>query len=217
MRIVVVILSAALLIGCGASRSVDSTALESSSGAMSKTIDFDKTDTDTLVTAIEMLTNQVREQQGVAPLETHRALRKAAQLYAKKMVKEGFLAHEDPNTPRLRSPQQRVVAAGGQNAITAENIADVPAFRVESGEPFYVIDAKHFVISRQPDGPPIEAHTYASFGAVVVEGWMNSAGHRRNLLAPDALEQGIGAQMYLQNGLPAFVVVQVFQLREALR
>lgn len=214
MRWIIVV--ALMLAGCSSHR-VDGSALEQSSASLGRTIDFDNPDYGALATAIEQLTNEVRKQNGLQPLSTHATLRKASARYAQKMVNEGFLAHEDPNTPRLRNPEQRVAAAGGKNAITAENIADVPAFRVESGEPFYVLDADNYVISRTPDGEPIEAHTYASFGAVVVEGWMNSPGHRRNLLADDALEQGIGARMYLQNSIPAFVVVQKFQLREALR
>lgn len=213
-------LATVLLVGlaaCGGQRRVDATALEASSAQFAATIDFDAPDYATLATAMERLTNAERKKQGIAALATNRILRRSSERYAQRMVAEGFLAHEDPTSTDLHTPPQRVAAAGGANPATSENIADVPAFRVESGEPFYVLDAEHYVIAREPDGPPIEAHTYATFAATVVEGWMNSPGHRRNLLNPDALEQGIGAQMYLQNGIPAFVVVQNFQLFEPLK
>lgn len=201
---------------CGR-RVVDSAALEASSPTFARPIDFAAPDYDALAAAIEHLANEERRRADVAPLDSHRLLRKVSRRYAQRMVDKGFLAHEDPTDAELRTPTQRVAAQGAQNASISENIADVPGFPVASGEPFYVRDRANFVITRTPDGPPIEPHTYASFAATVVEGWMNSPGHRRNLLSPDAREQGIGAQMYLQNGIPAFVVVQKFQLFEPLR
>ena len=217
MRYLFIVTIVLALAGCSGGHKVDGSKLEASSAALARTIDFDKPDFDALATAMELMTNEVRVQNGLRPLDTHPVLRRASARYAQKMVKEEFLAHEDPNSPKLRTPEQRVAAAGGKNAAAAENIADVPAFRVESGEPFYVIDAENYVIAREPGGPPIEPHTYASYAATVVEGWMNSPGHRRNLLADDALEQGIGAQMYIQNTVPAFIVVQKFQLRAPLQ
>lgn len=206
----------ALVFVAGCTRhSVDARAVEQSSAQLAASIDFEQPDLDAIATAVEQLTNQVRRDAGLPPLATHRLLRRASSAYAAKMVRDGFLAHVDPHDGS--EPGDRIAAAGGRNVHAAENLADVPSFDVGSGTPFYVRDAERYIISETVDGPPIPRHTYASFGAAVVEGWMNSPGHRRNLLSSDALEQGVGAAIYLQNGIPSFIVVQKFQHFEPLR
>ena len=192
-------------------RTVDSAAL--SSGA-SQPIDLANPDTALLSAVIEQLSDVARSEAGRANLEPSAALRKAADKYARKMVRENFLAHHDPNTSSLKTPSQRAAAAGVKNPHIAENLADVPGFQVESGEPFYVLDPGPPIISREPDGEPIPAHTYGSFAQTVVQGWLNSPGHRKNLLDDEALQIGVGAARAERNGIPTFVVVQKFQLYE---
>ncbi len=212
--VVLVMLLAVSSFGCG-STTVRPTNVKDPQ--LQRTIDFERVDYDALESAIIVMTNQVRAERDLAPLPRHRVLAAASRRYAEKMVAEEFLAHLDPNTPALRTPEDRIRAAGGANAKAAENIADVPAMQLLPGEPFYVVDPEPPVLSREPDGPPIPAHTYIGYAATVVEGWMNSPGHRRNLLDPEAVEIGVGAAMYRQSGVPAFVVVQKFQLYEPLQ
>lgn len=208
---------AVLLTACSARRhTVDAAILGTQQGNLDRPIDFDRVDYSALADAIVKTTNAVRAKHNLPALEHNRTLDKAGASHARRMVDKQFLAHEDPFDERRRTPADRVRRAGGDNPTPAENIADVPAFRIDSGQPFYLLDPDEPVIALEPDGPPVERHTYASYAASVVEGWMNSPGHRKNLLHPDALEIGVGAAMYRQNEVPTFIVVQVFQLFESL-
>lgn len=208
MRALFVVALASLLFGCSTNVSPDL----ASDPKFDAAIDFQRVDYDRLSNAIIAVSNAVREQNGRSALPAHRTLNKASRSYAQHMVKEGFLAHQDPTRPKMRSPEDRVRAAGGSNAKTAENIADVPALQLENGQNFYLVDENGPVITLEPGGPPVPAHTYASYAATVVEGWMNSPGHRRNLLSDEAVEIGVGAQLYRQQAnIPSFVVVQKFQ------
>ena len=203
---------------CSAGRhTVDAAILGAGQSSLDRPIDFQRVDHDALSDAIVKTTNAVRAKHGLPELEHNRTLDEAGASHARRMVDKQFLSHDDPFDERRRTPADRVRRAGGSNPTPAENIADVPAFRIESGQPFYVLDADEPVIALEPEGPPVERHTYASYAASVVEGWMNSPGHRKNLLHPDALEIGVGAAMYRQNEVPTFIVVQVFQLFEPLK
>lgn len=215
LAVLLLILSSA----CSTGTSVQANMLaDTAAGSeLDEPIDFEHVDYDRLEEALFRMTNEVRRQHDRSPLQHSRLLARAARKYARRMVDRGFLAHEDPTDERLRTPQDRVRAAGAANPKTAENIADVPGFRVESGKPYYVLDPDAPVIALEPNGPPIERHTYASYAAAVVDGWMHSPGHRRNLLDPNAVQLGLGAAMYHQNAVPSFVVVQKFQLYETLR
>lgn len=217
-RATCIVLSLLFFTSCSAvGASVDSSMLTDAPAKLDQPIDFRKVDYAALEDAIVRMTNAVRKKKGVGELPRHPVLAKAARKYANRMVDKGFLAHEDPTSKSLRTPADRIEAAGGKNATPAENLADVPAFRIASGQPFYLIDPDEPVISLEPDGPPVERHTYASYAAAVVDGWMNSPGHRRNLLDENAVEIGVGAAMYRQNRVPSFIVVQKFQLYEKLR
>jgi uncharacterized protein YkwD len=212
------LLAAAALTGC-ANTTVQPNMIANTAGAaeLNEPIDFENVDFDRMEEAIVRFSNEVRKEHDRGELQRSRLLARAARKYARRMVEKGFLAHEDPTSERLRTPADRIRAAGGANPKPAENIADVPGFKVKSGQPYYVLDPDEPVIALEPDGPPIERHTYASYAAAVVDGWMHSPGHRRNLLNPDALQIGVGAAMYHQNEVPSFVVVQKFQLFETLR
>jgi uncharacterized protein YkwD len=208
-----------LLTACSSRATVQTNMIAGTPGAakLDQSIDFENVDYDRLEDAIIRFTNEVRKQHDRGVLQRSRLLGRASRKYARRMVDKQFLAHIDPTSERLKTPEDRVRAAGARNPRPAENIADVPGFKVESGQPYYVLDPNEPVISLEPNGPPIERHTYASYGAAVVDGWMHSPGHRKNLLSPDALQVGVGAAMYHQNAVPSFIVVQKFQLFEPLR
>ena len=102
-------------------------------------------------------TNRARAEEGsrLSPLRENRELAAAAQLYAERMLAEGFYAHIAPDGS---NPGTRAEAAGyGPIRFMAENIA-------------------------QGLFEPME----------VVERWMGSPGHRKNILHPRAEEIGIG-------------------------
>lgn len=181
-----------------------------------QTLDFEAIDQARLNAAIFHATNEARVKHGRAPVKYSEVLERASQRFAERSAQKRFLAHHDPTSESLKTPKARVQAAGGKNAMPAENLATTPGLKIRSGERLYVIDAEQFHFARDPEDPPIESHSYASFARNVVEQWLRSPGHRENLLSKDALELGCGAAFYTYEGPPNFVAVQKFQLYEPL-
>jgi uncharacterized protein YkwD len=208
-------LSTALIAGagCATTNAPDAATIAADAPDLDRTIDIGSLDHAALDRAILIATNRVRADAGLSPLAAHPVLASASVGYARRMSAEGFLGHHDPQGG---TPKDRVTAAGMSNALPAENIAEMPALQVRGQEEFYVIDPDGPVLSRTPDGPPIPVHTYASFAAAAVQGWMESSGHRANLLSEDAVEHGCGAAIRDHAGVPYLVVVQKFQLYEPL-
>lgn len=186
-------------------------------GAFHETLDFRSIDNPKLNAAIFHATNEARKANGVAPVQHSDVLQTAAQSYAERSADKRFLAHQDPTSESLKSPRQRVAAAGGENPMIAENLATTPGLKIKSGEKLYIKDQSNFEFTRQPGGEVIGRHTYASFARNVVEQWMNSPGHRKNLLSKDAVELGCGTAIYIYEGPANFVAVQNFQLFEPLK
>jgi uncharacterized protein YkwD len=164
-------------------------------------------------------TNAVRVRRGLAPLAPHPRLEKAAKRYAERMVKHNFMAHVDPYADEhLRTPEQRLRAAGVVNAMPAENLASYFGIQYQEGEQVYRLPGGKGQFSRTRDGQPIPNHTYRSFAEGVVDAWMSSPEHRANILAERALQLGCGAAFFWDaSGFPKFKLVQLYQLYERVR
>ena len=180
-----------------------------------ETIDPTRLDKNRLNAACYHETNARRVSQGLKALPYHEALESAAQIYAEVMVRDNFFAHHHPTNASLRAPEDRGRAAGILNPKLAENIAITIGLRYRSGETVYPRGQGRF--SRTPDGPIIPMHTYASFAREVLDQWMASPGHRKNILAREAVALGCGASFFWQDGFPAFKAVQNFQFFEPVR
>lgn len=108
------------------------------------------------------LVNQSRAKAGLPALSEGRVLDEAAQGHAEDMLARDYYAHR---TPEGRGPRDRYLAAGGSEArMTAENIARC------SG-------------CGSPDITRVEE---------LHEGWMNSPGHRENILSEGLSHFGFG-------------------------
>lgn len=151
-------------------------------------IDFAKVDAEMLSVVVLRETNKQRVANKLAKLTHLPKLDDAAKLHAVAMNQGKFFAHENPNDPTLREPIDRVKRVGLDPKLVAENIATQFGIQYESGKSAYVLD--NGMVSDQPNGRPIPPHTYASFGKVLVEQWMNSPPHRHAILLPEAKYMG---------------------------
>ena len=158
-------------------------------------------------------TNEQRAKHGKKALERNALLEASAQLHADRMTNKGFFSHEDPHSKALRTPDDRGRKVGVPNPKFAENIAFVTTIDYESGRPVYGRGGPG-KYSYTPDGPLVPTHTYASLARDTLEGWMNSPGHRRNILDGNALELGCGFAFIWKNSFPSANAVQNFQLYE---
>jgi uncharacterized protein YkwD len=110
------------------------------------------------------LANSDRVQNGKSPLQPDSLLSQAAQRHAEDMLRRGYFSH---HTPEGQSPTDRFAAVGGKGGA-AENIAML--YGLPSG------DSK------------LDRNRLSYFELQ----WMNSPGHRENLLHPDAVHFGYG-------------------------
>lgn len=106
-------------------------------------------------------TNAERLAHGLAPLQVSARLTQAARIQANQMARAGTMAHALPSAP-FPALVDRARAVSYTFAWLAENIAY--GYRSPSGAP----DA-----------------------AQVMDGWMNSSGHRNNILSNQVSEVGV--------------------------
>ena len=130
---------------------------------------------------IHQYINEERTERGLEPLQSDPELREVARYYSGRMAREGFFAHTAPDGDTLADRYDRFgydcrvtiddrrVATGGENL--AYTFYDAPV-RTDSGMEVY--DSERELASG------------------IVNGWMNSTGHRENLLRPYWEREGIG-------------------------
>ena len=145
-------------------------------------------DASLLGTGVLIETNRARCAQGLSPLETNRDLQKAAQWHSADMAKRNFFDHTSPVRGR-RTLGDRVSKAGYNFRQIAENIIESHFVAYESGARYRVTDEKRCAF-QYIDGRTIARHTYGSLAREVVTRWMDSPGHRRNILTRDLRHHG---------------------------
>lgn len=128
--------------------------------------------------------NAFRKEQGCGLLERHPALDRAAEAFAKYMADTGRYGH----TADDREPGDRVAAEKYAFALVTENIA-------------YRFDSNGY---GSPD----------ALAGGFMQGWIDSPGHRKNLVDPDVVHTGIG---YAASADGVVFGVQLFARPEAMR
>lgn len=123
-------------------------------------------DYELLSAALHYATNAERIKQGLAPLAYSRALRDAAFEHSRDMAEGNFFSHDNPKDTAKRTPWLRMAAKGVAGGYRAENIAR---------------------------NTTAAASTYLSAADALVKQWMNSPGHRANILNPRLTSLGCGA------------------------
>lgn len=164
-------------------------------------IDPENFDADLISAAIFHRTNAVRMEQGLKQLEYSAQAAKAARQHSKAMARGDYLSHGTPNRKMNLSPYERLQKQGLTPQFSAENIAFEFLLRYQSGKPFFTRQVKgETVFSYEPEGKPLQAHSYASFAHDIVEQWMKSAPHRKNLLSTEPTDLGVGAALSPRKG-----------------
>ncbi len=180
---------------------------------LKRPIDPQRLDAVLLSAALFHETNEQRRLYSKPRLVHSAQLDRAAQIHADSMVKHDFIAHENPKEPELATLQQRVKKAGlSEPGTLAENIATQFGIQYRAGTPVYTVERDgERGFSSSADGPLIPRHSYRSFAAAVLEEWMDSPGHRDNILS-DKLESLGTACACKRNepGIAKLTCVQVF-------
>jgi uncharacterized protein YkwD len=179
---------------------------------LNQIIDMDAIDYPLLHAAVFFETNRQRSLNGLGPLKWNMNLEIAAYHHSRIMLEKKFFSH----TSRVRSRRDtsdRGKLAGITNPSIAENIATEFVLDYTPGKPAYFHGKGVFSYDGNPDNKLIN-HTYASYAVELVDGWMNSPGHRRNILNTNALELGVGIVIHRDssfNDIPKSYATQNFQ------
>jgi uncharacterized protein YkwD len=139
--------------------------------------------------------NYQRCRHGVSPLTKNTGLRAIAAKYSGWMAKTMTVSHRS-SAPGQSTLRARMSTSGVSFSVGAENLAMVHRFRVEgvnvrkTGSCSYV----------RSNGKPVGAHSYATLARYVVDLWMASPSHRRNVLARDV--RVVGSAMAFNGNAP---------------
>jgi uncharacterized protein YkwD len=155
-------------------------------------IDFSSINYPLLHAAIFYETNQERIKAGIPALMFHQSLESAAYGHALDMRTYDFFSHTSVVSGK-ESVGDRARIAGFNWSRVGENIAISFGINYEGGKPVYSPDQNGGYFSYEYRGDPILPHTYLSFAKAIVNQWMNSPGHRANILNVNYSYLGIGA------------------------
>jgi uncharacterized protein YkwD len=154
-------------------------------------------------------TNMARDNFNLPPLQWSGELTKAAQGHCKSMRKFNFFSHTNPRTRALKTPALRIKRNGGKFEQVAENIAMHPVIQLLSNNTAYLNSNGEL---SDKDGNLLTMKTYGELAQIVVGRWMDSKGHRQNILGPyQWLGCGV-SQIYKPKGeqVPQILITQNF-------
>lgn len=183
-------------------------------------INFDNIDYPRLSACIFYATNEQRVKYNLSRVEFNIYLEKSASLHSKNMVENNFFSHNDSTNPKYATHKDRAFSAGIANPMIAENIAESFGIQYRAGANVFPVNMEKGDFSYTYNGSIIPNHTYLSFADQVIDQWMNSSGHRANILSYNALELGCGAYFYRDKkfyNMAKFTVTQNFQLYEKVK
>ena len=118
--------------------------------------------------------NERRENHGASPLEYSQDLENVARFHATDMLREGYFSHDAPNGsgPGDRYDRRGIACSYGENiAMTHAKVTVL----TDDGSEYY--------------------ETNEGLARGIVNQWMNSTGHRENILRPRFYAEGIGVRI----------------------
>ena len=186
--------------------------------SLNQQIDVENPDYPRLNAAIFYATNEQRRQRNLPLLAHSSLLEKSASVHSKDMCEKNFFGHTNPNDKRKRYPNDRARLSGILNPFLAENIATAFGLQYEQDKDVVAKGPGKFSYPNKTNLIP--PHTYLSVADFLLKSWMNSEGHKKNILSDDALQLGCGTWMYLDksfNQMPTFVATQNFQEYEEIK
>jgi uncharacterized protein YkwD len=181
------------------------------------TVDLVNPDLTILNAVIFYLTNDIRKSHKLKIIEYQPLLEKSASIHSENMVKQSFFSHNNPRSRKFKTPEDRARFVGIANPFIAENIIESFVLQYKQGKNVYTGGKGIFMYKL--GGKPIKAHTYLSLGETVLNDWMNSPGHRSNILSKDAKQLGCGTAFFLKhnfNDMPTIMATQNFQLYQSI-
>jgi len=148
--------------------------------------------------AVTRLVNQERCTRGLRGMKTSTSLTQVALGHSKDMVAKNFFSHQSPTRGR-KTMKLRLDKSGVRYRRAAENIAQLSVYAF-AGQRFVIKSAAKCHFESSSSGAPIPRHSYASLARASMQGWMNSTGHRRNILDPKL--SSVGTAVAIKRNAP---------------
>jgi len=161
----------------------------------------DFVDVDLLDAAVFWFTNVERKRFNLKQFQFYNKLRQTSLLHSEQMKRHNFFSHENAFDTRYKTLTDRINSVKDNSfdgfMSWGENISDYPI--IEAGS--FTIENRGGVIRLfSTNGKELFPYSYYEYAKVVVDGWMNSPGHRANILNPDYEYLGCGCVKYEKQG-----------------
>jgi uncharacterized protein YkwD len=129
--------------------------------------------------AIFHATNEMREQYRLSQFQYAEPLFKASEGHAQTLIKTGKLSHFGTNGSK---PHERIMFFSNDFMAYAENLAQYPLLDSPNSFCLEKNQKGEFVYFDCKTKKPYQIYTYWNYARLAVKGWMDSEGHRRNIL-----------------------------------
>jgi uncharacterized protein YkwD len=141
---------------------------------------------------IHILINRERKAQGLSALRFDDRLSRIARSHSKDMASRSYFSHESPEG---RDFSFRYQEQGYTCAIRTGSTIHRGAENIALGHLYRSIRTVNGVVSSY------DWYTLEQLAQEIVQGWMNSPGHRKNILTPHWQNEGIGISFALDGAV----------------
>lgn len=152
------------------------------SGPFEAPIDIARPDQSLINEAVLRVVNANRCEAGLPEMKRSARLLKMARAHSEDMVENSFFAHISPSAGK-ETLKQRLKTARVSYRRAAENLAQMNVFAFDDRR-FIILDEADCKFEYADSRRPVSQHSYATLALVTVASWMNSKGHRRNIMDP---------------------------------
>lgn len=171
-----------------------------------KTLNLDSLDLELLEWAVFEETNVQRLRVGLPPLKYESDLQSGARQHSEEMSELGYFSHYSP-VPQNETVVRRLKNAGISAGLSGENIAIHPLIKKQNLEFHLPPTIEYQRLFWRNSGLP---YNYQDFAKDLVRRWLNSMGHRRNILNKHFKFLGVGAVSGRFDERDVFYVTQNF-------
>ncbi|WP_144605736.1 CAP domain-containing protein [Algoriphagus algorifonticola] len=165
--------------------------------------------------AIFYVSNEFRERNRLKPFIYSDRIERLSADHAADMVKYNFYGHFS-KIRNKRTLRDRFQIVGLNPSGIAENISSTAAIQYEYGRKVNRPQSPGIFTYMSNKREVIPNHTYLSYAKAIVQLWMDSPGHRANILNPGFIYMAAGSAVYPERSfynMPYFMNVQCFSGR----
>lgn len=126
--------------------------------------------------------NLKRKYHGKTSLDWNDIIQAPAKLHVQAMVNDNFFSHSNPRNSQMRDLETRMESTGLSLEGWAENILYTDNLGL-NGDPYFIESFRgEDVVKSQRTGKIVRPISYRDLAISMVDQWMGSKGHRRNML-----------------------------------